>query len=521
MGKSDRAVVFGALALYVGITGGVPAWTGDFVPKILVGLLAITIVNRVRGGLHESANQATELQSGSPVKRSVREAQQHTFAAVDGSPIFFRHWPAQPAGRRKAVLLLHRGHEHSGRLQHVVDELDLPDFEIFAWDARGHGRTPGRRGYAHSVGTIVKDLDTFVREVIIRQGIRVEDIVVIGQSLGSVVAATWVHDYAPQIRCMVLAAPAFKIKLYVPLARPALRVLSKLFGDFTVQSYVRANWLTHDPERIATFRSDALITRAISVRLLLDLHDTAARVVNDAASIQTPTQILISGADRIVHRRPQRDFYNRLGSSIKEVHILPGFYHDTLGEKDRSLAIDQAREFVLKSFARPQCRTILLDADKKGATKEEFDRLSRPLPPLSVGAIRFIGIKTGLRIGGFLSKGIHLGATTGFDSGATLDYVYRNEPDGFTPLGKLIDRTYLDSIGWRGIRARKCHIERSLSRAMDLLCEQGMPVRILDIAAGHGRYILDSANGHTDRIDRIVLRDFNEDNVQRGSRLIS
>jgi alpha-beta hydrolase superfamily lysophospholipase len=46
---------------------------------------------------------------------------------------------------------------------------------------------------------------------------------VVGQSVGSVLAATWVHDYGPRIRSMVLASPAFSVKLYVPFARPALR----------------------------------------------------------------------------------------------------------------------------------------------------------------------------------------------------------------------------------------------------------------------------------------------------------
>jgi hypothetical protein len=33
-------------------------------------------------------------------------------------------------------------------------------------------------------------------------------------------AATWVHDYAPNIRALVLASPAFKVKLYVPCRPP-------------------------------------------------------------------------------------------------------------------------------------------------------------------------------------------------------------------------------------------------------------------------------------------------------------
>jgi CDP-diacylglycerol--glycerol-3-phosphate 3-phosphatidyltransferase len=53
MGKSDRAFVFGALGLWVGIASPLPAWAA-FVMPVLSVLLALTIFNRVRGGLNES-----------------------------------------------------------------------------------------------------------------------------------------------------------------------------------------------------------------------------------------------------------------------------------------------------------------------------------------------------------------------------------------------------------------------------------------------------------------------------------
>jgi hypothetical protein len=70
-----------------------------------------------------------------------------------------RKWP------NAAVVLLHRGHEHSGRLQHVVDELGLDDFAMFAWDARGHGHSPGARGDSPSFAALVRDVDSFVRHI--------------------------------------------------------------------------------------------------------------------------------------------------------------------------------------------------------------------------------------------------------------------------------------------------------------------------------------------------------------------
>lgn len=450
----------------------------------------------------------------------MRRCEERTFKTIDGTEVFYRHWPAT-AGEGRAVLLLHRGHEHSGRLQHLVDELGLPQYSMFAWDARGHGRSPGPRGYAPSAGTLVKDLDTFVRNVIVAGGIRIENLAVVGQSVGGVLAAAWVHDYAPKIRCMVLAAPAFRIKLYVPFARPAMKMLYNLFGDFTIRSYVKANYLTHDRERIAAFQSDPLITRDISVKMLLDMYATSARVVQDAAAIQTPTQMLISGADWVVHQKPQLKFFENLGSAVKEKHELKGFYHDTLGELDRHRAIGKAREFIQRLFAAPCRQPALLDADVRGVTKQEFDRLSSPLRPLSPRALAFGAIKTGLRTGGRLSDGIRLGLTTGFDSGSSLDYVYRNRASGFTPLGKLIDRRYIDSIGWRGIRVRKQHLESLLVRAIAELHTSGLPVNIVDIAAGHGRYVLDSVTPHAAGVDRILLRDYSSGNVERGSALIA
>jgi CDP-diacylglycerol--glycerol-3-phosphate 3-phosphatidyltransferase len=50
MGKSDRAVIFGALGLWVGLTGSLPAWTYWLMPGV-AALIAFNIANRIRSGL--------------------------------------------------------------------------------------------------------------------------------------------------------------------------------------------------------------------------------------------------------------------------------------------------------------------------------------------------------------------------------------------------------------------------------------------------------------------------------------
>ncbi len=164
--------------------------------------------------------------------------QEKTFRTHDGVELFYRYWfTAKPKG---AIVLIHRGHEHSGRMAHLVDELQLPDYAFFAYDARGYGRSPGVRGFSPSLGTSVRDVQTFIDHIVENYKIPPENIAVIAQSVGAVVAATWAHDYAPKIRCMVMASPASKVKLYMPFARFNLKLMQSLRGNFFVNSYKRS-----------------------------------------------------------------------------------------------------------------------------------------------------------------------------------------------------------------------------------------------------------------------------------------
>ncbi|HVO90360.1 MAG TPA: bifunctional alpha/beta hydrolase/class I SAM-dependent methyltransferase, partial [Casimicrobiaceae bacterium] len=449
-----------------------------------------------------------------------RTPSERTFTTHDGVQLFYRHWPACTAKPRGAIVLFHRGHEHSGRVAHLPDEFDLPDFHFFAWDARGHGRSPGVRGFSPSFATSVRDVQTFVDHIGSTYGVAEEDIAIVAQSVGAVLVATWAHDYAPRIRCMVLASPAFKVKLYVPFARPGLRLLQRLRGNFFVNSYVKAKFLTHDPERIASYDSDPLITRPIASHILLALYEAAERVVADARAITVPTQLLISGADWVVHHPPQHAFFEALGARTKQKIVLAGFYHDTLGEKDRAVAIGPARQFLLDRFAAPREEADLRNAHRAGFTHDEAQALATPLRPLSPRGLYWSLTRASLRLGATLSDGVRLGRDTGFDSGSTLDYVYRNRPAGRTAIGRIIDSTYLQSIGWRGIRQRKLHVEELIRDAIARIRAQARAVRILDIAAGHGRYVLDALDGAAMRPVAIVLRDYSDINVRAGAELI-
>jgi alpha-beta hydrolase superfamily lysophospholipase len=439
-------------------------------------------------------------------------ATEATMPSWDGAELFYRAWlPETPT--EKALLLFHRGHEHSGRWSEFVEMLGLDDVAIFAWDARGHGRSAGERGAAENFGTLVKDVDAFVRHVSDRHGFALENMIIVAHSVGAVVASAWVHDYAPPIRALILATPAFRVRLYVPFAIPSLRMKQKFLKPGYVKSYVKAKMLTHDPEQAAQYDADPLVFRQIAVNILIALHDAGTRLLADAGAIHVPTLMLSAGRDWVVSLKAQRKFFNGLSSSVKRMHVFPAAYHALFHERERAQVVDRVRDFVQERFAAPAPKPSLLDADKYGHTWEEHERLKLR------GSPHFAFVRGAMKTGGRLSKGINLGWRSGFDSGLTLDYVYENRARGTTPLGRLIDRNYLNSPGWRGIRERKKNLETLLRRVIRQAHDQGLPVRIVDIAAGGGRYVLEAMRALPEIPMTALLRDYKQENVNAAKHL--
>ena len=253
MGKSDRAVVFGALALWIGVGGALPDWLGLLMP-LLAGLLVLTIVNRVRA-------RARRAGRGDCAER--RRARCGPAAAAGGRGAL------PDARRRRAVLPLLAGdlRAAAGRDRAVPSRARALAAAWRTWSTSSTCPTspssPGTRavtaarrasaGYSPSLGTSVRDVQSFVEHIASAHGIaarghrrrRAKRRRGAGRRPGRTIMR-------PTSACMVLASPAFKVKLYVPFARVRTQAsLRSCAAIFSSTSYVKAKFLTHDPERIA------------------------------------------------------------------------------------------------------------------------------------------------------------------------------------------------------------------------------------------------------------------------------
>ncbi len=259
--------------------------------------------------------------------------------------------------------------------------------------------------------------------------------------------------------------------------------------------------------------ADRLISKQIATNVLLDLKDSSKRLVADAGAIDVPTLVLGAGSDWVVKNSTTRTFFDGLSSVRKEMHIFAGMGHSIFHEVGRRDVADRISKFIRAEFEHAAPATI---DGVQSYTRREFEILSAPLPFYSPKNMSFKSQRLSLATVLRLSEGVRMGHETGFDSGESLDYVYRNQARGITPLGRVMDYFYLNAIGWRGIRIRRQNIDTLLRDAIAQIQESGAAVRLLDIAAGAGRYVIELLKSLGDVDIAATLRDRSVTALEEG-----
>ena len=430
------------------------------------------------------------------------------FDTFDGNKIFYRKWNFEK--NKKTLIIIHRGHEHSERLNILTQDEKFLKYNIFAYDLRGHGYTkikssPNSMDY-------VRDLDSFVKHIKNEYQIKEEDIFIIANSIGGVILSAYVHDFAPNIAGIALLAPAFEIKLYIPFAKQLVTLLTKIKKDAKVMSYVKAKVLTHDVEEQNKYNSDKLINKEINAKLLIDLADMGKRLVEDSMAIELPTIIFSAEKDYVVKNSAQKKFFLNLSSKKRKFIELENFYHGIIFEKERQKVYKMLDDFIQDVFKN---QNTTLDVSPREFSRKEYERIALKEYPLTEKIFYSIQ-KFSMRTFGFLSKGISLGLKYGFDSGISLDYIYKNHANGKLLIGKFIDRFYLNQIGWRGVRERKKNLLSLIEEKITSLGEKN--VKILDVAGGTGNYLFDIKEKYPNV--QILINEFKKSNIEVGEEVI-
>lgn len=226
--------------------------------------------------------------------------------------------------RQGRVILVHGLGEHSGRYYPLAGLWANMGLETWAFDLRGHGRSPGRRG-AVPYQTLVEDLTEQIRRASAEE---TAPLALFGHSLGGGLVAHWLTQHRHHvIRCAVLSAPWLELtqppaSWLIPLYRCAVLCL----GRWRVRGVPPVEQLTSNPAAIAEFRQDRLLHRWISLELAVGAYDAGRRALANAEKCLVPVLGLHSPDDAVTSSAATRQFCERAPAG--EYWEWPGLKHE-------------------------------------------------------------------------------------------------------------------------------------------------------------------------------------------------
>lgn len=232
---------------------------------------------------------------------------------------------------RAVVLIVHGLGEHAGRYAHVAAWLNARGLSVRAHDHHGHGQSSGVRGGAPESLRLVNDLALVVDDT--RRTLPGVPLVLLGHSLGGLVAASFVARAVRPVDALVLSSPGLDPGLSV-FQRGLLAVLSRIAPTVRVGNGLNACDISHDPAVVKAYREDPLSHDRIGSHLARFLADEGATVQAAASQWQMPTLLLYAGADRIVQPEGSRRFAAAAPTAVVSAVVFPTLFHEIFNEVD-------------------------------------------------------------------------------------------------------------------------------------------------------------------------------------------
>ena len=272
-----------------------------------------------------------------------------SFTAHDGSNIAVMDWPL-PSGApsRGLVVIVHGLGEHAGRYDHVAERLNSWGFAVRSYDQHGHGESDGKPGALPSdtflLDNLAELLDTSRRRMDPRL-----PLVLMGHSLGGLVAARLVSLNLRQVDGLVLSSPALDAGMNA-FQKLLVSVLPRLAPDLRVGNGLNAQYLSHDAGVVQAYRDDPMVHDRISARLARFIADAGPAVLASAPQWRVPTLLLFAGADHLVNPEGSRAFAAAAPPGVVSAHCFEGLYHEIFNEVDREAVFERLKGWLDARF---------------------------------------------------------------------------------------------------------------------------------------------------------------------------
>jgi len=264
-----------------------------------------------------------------------------TFTGFGGLELYYQRW--RPEGRPKAVLpIVHGFGEHSGRYGNVVDWFVPQGYAVYAFDLRGHGRSPGPRGYINEWAEFRGDVRSFLELVHEQEPERATFL--LGHSMGGLIALEYALHHPEGLAGVIASGPVLAQVGVSPLLLALSKVLSGILPRLTLDTKLDATAISRDQAVVEAYVNDPLVHSLGTPRLSTELTRAVEWTQAHAAEMRIPCLIVHGSADRLAPPEGSRVFYENMTLTDKERQVYEGYYHEVFNDvgKERALAAVEA-----------------------------------------------------------------------------------------------------------------------------------------------------------------------------------
>lgn len=261
-------------------------------------------------------------------------------------------WPAPEGPPRGRVLLVHGLGEHMGRYAHVAEQLRAWGFAVRGYDHYGHGRSAGPRGDMVDARCLMGDLACVIdvtRQLSLAQG---KPLILLGHSLGGLIAAHAVTTQLRPIDGLVLSSPALATSANI-VQKILLALLPKLAPHLCVDNGLKPEFVARDPQVVQAYVADPLVHRRISAGLaqwIVQQGPLTLAKAADWAHWQVPTLLMYAQADRLVDPAGSAQFARQAPACV-EARSFDGMYHEIFNDPDKALVFDCLKAWLDAHFS--------------------------------------------------------------------------------------------------------------------------------------------------------------------------
>lgn len=224
------------------------------------------------------------------------------------------------------MVLVHGIGEHSGRYEHVGAAFATAGIDVLAYDQRGFGRTGGQRAHVQSFDEYIDDLEPLVAQ----QRSLDLPLILMGHSLGGLVATTYLVSDRPQPDLAVLSSPALAAE--VPAWQ---RVMAPALGTLIPKLRVPADFdgsiLSRDEQVQRAYEDDPLRESASTARLGREILKAMSSTSELLARLRVPTYVFHGSADMLVPPAASEPLGELTGVTRR---VWDGLRHECLNEPE-------------------------------------------------------------------------------------------------------------------------------------------------------------------------------------------